>query len=275
MCIIIVAPPGKVISMDDLEDAIYENSDGAGYMIRVNGKLIIERSALRPDKVVATFDRLQYRYRDSWKVFHARLATQGTMTDVNTHPFNVPGTPWALAHNGILDLGDGPWSDRSDSRIFAEDHVANVTWQMLHDTKEKTEKWLGGSKVVILSSKKERNGPCLILNERLGYWSKGNGCWYSHTLYGSKWYRPTKGLALPVSSAMTDAARSFGVSEDDLEAWGYDPMLDEVTTSRRSLTSYTGKWSDDGTEWLENDGSVWVPDENDPDTFILAMESPI
>ena len=186
MCIIMVSPPGSVLLAEDLREAIAENRDGAGYMIRSNGRLTIERSADDDASLVERFIAMQEDNRNNWVVFHARLATHGSVTDDNCHPFTIPGQNWALAHNGICGLNDGPFSDRSDSRILAEDHIAHRTWQQLRDGTAAIEKWLGSDKVVILSARKERGGPCLILNRHLGTENK-DGTWFSHRLYHSSY----------------------------------------------------------------------------------------
>lgn len=181
-----VSPPGSILNADDLREAIAENRDGAGYMIRSNGRLLIDRSYKDDVELVERLIVLQAAHRNDWIVFHARLATHGSCTDDNCHPFVVPGTTWALAHNGICGLKDGPFSDRSDSRILAEDHIPQRTWEQLRDGMADIEKWLGTDKVVILSSRKERGGPCLIFNHARGVTNK-DGTWYSHGLYWPKY----------------------------------------------------------------------------------------
>lgn len=182
MCIICVSPPGSTFRADDLREAIRENKDGAGYMIRHRGSLLIDRSAKDAGRIVEWLIANQDAYKGDWVVFHARLATHGSVVDENTHPFNVPGKHWALAHNGVCGLKDGPFTDRSDSRILAEDHVSGQTWAGLRESQKDVEKWLSLDKVVLLSARREKGGPCLIFNRELGVDNK-DGTWYSHRLY--------------------------------------------------------------------------------------------
>ena len=189
MCIIIVAPPHKTPDWDNLVQATWENDDGSGWVIRTPHGLEIFRSARGIDKVLATFKGAREQWPDSWAVWHSRLATHGHIDDANTHPFQVPNTPWALVHNGIMPLNDGPFrDDRSDSRILAEDCIGTQSWADLRTLKEPFEKWLQGDKVVLISGQKEEGGPVIIFNEDLGKWDKADECWYSHPLYWPKRY---------------------------------------------------------------------------------------
>lgn len=194
MCVVIVAPPGVMIPGRELIQACEQNPDGAGYAFAYQGQLVMDRSATDTDRICEQFDKFQAEHPMCYGMFHARIATQGTCIDENTHPFQVPGKPWALMHNGIMPLSDGPWGNRSDTRILAEDHVSRMTWPQLRGRKAETEKWLRSNKVVLLSAHKERGGRCLIFNEDLGHWSTVTKCWYSRYLTSQySWQQGTGG----------------------------------------------------------------------------------
>lgn len=187
MCLIIACPPGKTPDMDVIIDATIDNPDGSGWCMRVNGGMDSVRSAQSIDHVIGSFFQAREQYPNTWAVWHSRLATQGYLVDENTHPFQVPGKPWMLVHNGIMPLSDGPRAgglgqSRSDSRIFAEDHISEFTWEEMIAEQANIEKWLGYNKVVILSERREKHGPCLILNADKGLWDAEDGCWYSHSV---------------------------------------------------------------------------------------------
>jgi len=181
MCLIIACPPGKTPDLDRVIDATWDNPNGSGFMVRTPRGLEIVRSAEDVQSVYDAFVDACDRWPSAWRVWHSRLSTQGYDCDDNTHPFRVPGRPWAIAHNGVLPLNDGPFDqrDRSDSRILAEDILSEATWAQLVGERERITRWLGGDKVVVLSEHKERGGPCLILGESHGTWDQGDGCWYS------------------------------------------------------------------------------------------------
>ena len=224
MCVIIAAPPNVNIPRDALLDAIFENPDGAGFMIAHGGHLWTERSANDPQSIVDAFLALQGNYPDAYGVFHARIATQGSCVDENTHPFQVPGKPWAMMHNGVMPLGD-PFGNRSDSRILAEDHMSTRTWGQLRDGRKDLEKWLKSNKVVLLSSRREKGGRVIIWNENLGTWSKSGddkGCWYSHRQSGRRTRQETK----------VTTTYSYG------QGWrGWDDAVDMPVTRPKPVTA--------------------------------------
>lgn len=153
--------------------------------MRIGRSLEVFKS-VEDTRVLSTFLAARAEHPQTWAVWHSRIATQGQLVRENCHPFLVPGRPWAMAHNGILPLSDPPTIrrggiERSDSRILAEDHLSLAHWRHIRSGQDEWEEWLGSSKVVLLSSEKERGGPILILNERLGTWQ--DGCWHSHGKY--------------------------------------------------------------------------------------------
>ena len=197
MCIILVCPPGRTPDFDNIVQATYENEDGSGWMIRAPHGIEIVRSARNIEHVISTFTEARAMWPDSWAVWHSRLATHGQIDDANTHPFVIPGTNWAMVHNGILPLSDGPFRhDRSDSRILAEDHLSAATWREMREHKATIETWLQGDKVVVMSGSKEKGGPVIIFNEKRGEWDPVDNCWYSHPLYWPKYSRAAVGKYL-------------------------------------------------------------------------------
>ena len=56
-------------------------------------------------------------------------------------------------------------------------------WRELYAHQTDLEKYVGASKIVLLSAGKEPKRPVFILNESKGIWDKDDQCWYSHTLY--------------------------------------------------------------------------------------------
>ena len=238
ICLIIVCPPGKTPELDDLIDATIENPDGSGWCMRVNGTMEVVKSADKVDHVIGSFMQARERWPNAWAVWHSRMATQGQNTDDNTHPFKVPGKPWHLVHNGIMPLSDGPRHSRgvcrSDSRIFADDHVSEMKWTEMYATDRKgLEDWLGWNKVVILSERREVGGPCLILNEDLGNWDEEDGCWYSHYVDKSTCKGCHKRTVRCVCPKPDYSYKSSSVH-------GWKPS---------TLTT----WDKDGYEWVEDD----------------------
>ena len=284
MCVIIVCPPGKDPGVDMLCDAMWDNEDGSGFAIRHDGTITVVRSHDDMQHVLDEWQRLRAKYPTAWAVWHSRLATHGGINMDNVHPFNVPNRPWILAHNGIMPLNDGPLPDRdrSDSRILAEDHVSHMTWGTIQARQGEFETWLRGDKVVIMSERREKGGPVIILNESKGYWDK-DGCWYSTTIYGGGckkcghgWKRCdcpyVKSNGLKVYNRSTDG--SWTTWDDDLDgidpggtvtsivngvtvttnAREHDATCAQVRRAQMSTGAYTGaEWDDIGEDdaWEE------------------------
>ena len=225
MCVIVVMPPNKTVDFDNLLQCTYENDDGSGWVIRTPHGLEMYRSAKEIDSVISTFIAARAKWPNSWAVWHSRLATHGTIEDVNTHPFMVPGQDWAMVHNGILPLSDGPFkSDRSDSRILAEDHFSGQDWATLRENKTHVERWLSGDKVVLISGPKQKGGPVIIFNEKRGDWDKTDDCWYSHPLYWPQWKKSYGYNALGQVIALGSGAAKG--TPDDEDGWGDDLYSD-------------------------------------------------
>ena len=271
MCLIIVCPPGKTPDLDDIIDATLENPDGSGWCMRVNGTMEVVRSAEKVDHVIGSFMQARERWPNTWAVWHSRMATQGKNVDENTHPFKVPGQPWQLVHNGIMPLSDGPRHSRgvcrSDSRIFAEDHVSEMTWDEMRNSDRKgLEDWLGWNKVVILSERREVGGPCLILNEDLGNWDD-DGCWYSHFTDRSECKGCNRRTTRCVCPKPAYTQKYNGWKPSTLTTWdkdGYDVVEDE------DLDKYVEWWEQAAPTKFQVGDTVHI--EGDPACDCLDCE---
>jgi predicted glutamine amidotransferase len=196
MCLIIVCPPGHTPGREVLEETMKQNKDGSGWVMKgPKETFLAHKSATDTDKVLESFLAARKSNPQTWCLWHSRIATRGTKgNDDNVHPFRVPNRPWMMAHNGSLDLYDLPmpgdvFCHRSDSRIFAEDCLPNWHWTDMLAQQEDLEKYIGTSKIVVISSQREKKRPVLILNESKGTWDKDDHCWYSHTIYVSTFNR--------------------------------------------------------------------------------------
>lgn len=131
-----------------------------------------------------------------YSVFHARIATHGSLGVENCHPFKVSGDPdgSVVFHNGMLPLG-GSKESRSDSAIFAQEFLPGIGGvDALYNPylAELVESWASGSKLVIASAALDLP---LILNEMDGVWE--NDLWYSNEYFkyapviklSSDWWR--------------------------------------------------------------------------------------
>lgn len=168
---------------EDIETACANNPDGFGFAIRINDTIFTSRG-LDKDRVIKKFFALKEAYPESDAMFHARLATHGTINSENCHPFRVQGDKrLVLAHNGILPMQVPVKGKRSDTRIFADDILPAMGIEILDNYHDRValEDWLGTNKMVIMSTHPALKENYYILNEQHGF--DDNGVWYSNCSY--------------------------------------------------------------------------------------------
>jgi glutamine amidotransferase len=114
---------------DDLMTAVVNNPDGCGWAIIHGDKIKLSRE-MKGSKAVVKFLADREQYPDGWALFHARIATHGTVGLDNCHPFKVGGDSRVLfAHNGILNISLSEGDLRSDSRTYCQDYLS-PTWMI-------------------------------------------------------------------------------------------------------------------------------------------------
>lgn len=185
MCLLIAINGGADVTDRRLEAAAVNNPDGFGFAIHTGNHLLRFRS-MDIDETITEWRFARKFFPDTPAVWHLRYATHGTVDVSNCHPFEVGHDPRImLAHNGVLPIEES--QGRSDTRILAESRLAQEEANWMDDpTKvEVMEKWLGSSKLAILSSHPDLKRNLYILNEGHGHWE--DGVWYSNYSYE---YRP-------------------------------------------------------------------------------------
>lgn len=143
MCVIAVKPIGVELPTEETLKQMWDaNKDGAGFMYNLDGKVIIKKGFMTFD---ALKDALNETYRDLTNrainaqdtafVYHFRIATHGTVSPQNTHPFPVTNnlgmlkathieTDLGMAHNGIIHNVDvAAEEDLTDTAVFVRDVV--------------------------------------------------------------------------------------------------------------------------------------------------------
>jgi hypothetical protein len=190
MCLLTVFSPDAVVDEKRLINAAENNPDGFGFAMLFDGHIARFRS-MHFDEVADEFMRLRETYPDTWALFHHRFSTGGGETVENCHPFSwAHDDRLAVGHNGVLPIPAG--KRKSDTRIWAENHMANLHPSVLDNAAwtAKTEKWLGSSKAVFLSAHPLTEYGVYILNEELGHWE--DGVWWSNRSYEeSRWRSPS------------------------------------------------------------------------------------
>ena len=178
MCMLTFFPPDVDPDTDRLWNGTITNNDGHGFAI-VTPHEIIVRKDMNPDRLIDQFADMRKHFRGP-ALFHSRFATDGAIGNHNNHPFYVGNDPLTVVgHNGIIMRSlprKGDW--RSDTRIFAERDLPqrNLNRQR---SRNRLAKWIGASKLVILSASDDYPFDYLIVNERDGIWA--DGIWYSNS----------------------------------------------------------------------------------------------
>jgi len=182
MCVIAFAPtPTDYPTREQLVRACEANSDGFGWAVIAGSEIVRHRTMNAVEAIDSYLDMVEWATGPS--LFHARVASHGSVDLGNCHPFMVGGDPSVvLAHNGILDINPGPLDTRSDTAILVEDVMPRSGIETLDTRPDAWEKWIGpGNKIVILSTNPLLARPAYVLNESEGVWD--NGVWWSNRSY--------------------------------------------------------------------------------------------
>ena len=186
MCMLCVIPPNVLPSREKLENSALNNPDGFGYAIAIpQENRILVHHTMNADEAVNKFLEDKAKYPKGYAIWHARLATQGSNSLENCHPFYVgKDKKSVLAHNGVLPFADEGEKksllDRSDTRIFAEHVLPRMggvsaldddhMYQALHEI-------TAGSKVAILTVNPVAQYQLYLLHEKSGKYDEQKVWW--------------------------------------------------------------------------------------------------
>lgn len=184
MCLLTYLRAGVLPDTEALLAGAEVNSDGHGFAIVDNDRLIVHRGLDGP-RVVAAFQVLRDRYRSGPAVFHSRLATHGDRDIDNCHPLVVGGDRrTVIAHNGILPpvVRPAATDPRSDTRITAEEFLP--AFGPLHQRRVRLRfaRWMTAHNLMVLLTVDPRfDERGYIFHESAGIWE--DGIWYSNDGY--------------------------------------------------------------------------------------------
>ena len=182
MCVIAFSPsPPTHPSREQLVRACEANPDGFGWAVIAGPEIITHRTMDATEAIDSYLDTVAEATGPS--LFHARIASHGTVTVENCHPFMVGGDPdVVLAHNGILDINPGPFDTRSDTAILADHVLPRSGIETLDTDPDAWEQWIGpGNRIVVLSTSPRLAHSAYLLNGSAGAWD--NGVWWSNQSY--------------------------------------------------------------------------------------------
>lgn len=190
MCMLCVIPPNVLPSREKLENSALNNPDGFGYAIAIpQENRILVHHTMDADEAVNKFLEDKAKYPKGYALWHARLATQGSNTLENCHPFYVgKDTKTVLAHNGVLPFADEGEKksllDRSDTRIFAEHVLPRMGGVTALDDPHMYEALLeitSGSKVAVLTVNPAAEYQLYLLHEKSGSYDEDKVWWSNNS----------------------------------------------------------------------------------------------
>jgi len=114
MCIICIKPAGvQRPTKEQLNAMLTTNPDGFGYMTWSPDKGLQVRKTMDAKKFIQWVENIP---DEQPVVYHARIATHGSIQECNCHPFLSADQQWGFAHNGILTIQNE--GDMTDSETF-------------------------------------------------------------------------------------------------------------------------------------------------------------
>lgn len=196
MCVIINKEAGKSFSKAQIEAAATRNAHGYGAMWfdpEVRRIKTEKRLFSSPSDIMTLFEDA---HKDKHIAFHFRLATHGSKTDANCHPFQVlsleeDGVDMYMMHNGVISWVTRE-GDITDSEAFATKYLKpilklNPLLVESPEFKKLISEAIGGSKLLFMYTSGD-SYKVSIINESLG--AKLNECWVSNT-HSLSTYSPT------------------------------------------------------------------------------------
>jgi hypothetical protein len=233
MCVIVHQPVGKSLSKDVASKLWNTNPDGGGFSyIDDNGNLATYKTMTFGD-FWGKFEHARSTFPRRDFLLHMRIATHGSVSIENVHPFQVDEHTM-MAHNGIIHgvtpFLDNKVDDRSDTKYFVEEVLPRLPETWLDDPflSSMVSEWIDWSKLLFITT----NPKLEYSVYRLGKFEEYEGLYLSNTngLYTKKkvsgGYRVTSGKEKDTEAEIIDAIFSDYDSDWDnnLDA---EPVSDE------------------------------------------------
>lgn len=153
-------------------------------------------------------------------ILHVRIATHGSVTLANCHPFIVPSDEGdtVMMHNGIISNMDDAvkGTDLTDTQGLIANVLVDLkdTWLDSPYLCEYIEEFIGYSKLVFLTNNSNLDYDLYILNEDLGVWHKD--IWYSNYAFFK-----TEAAATPMWKTPDSILEWWGEQDEDNDLFDY------------------------------------------------------
>lgn len=196
ICVIVYKPSGVDVDMSVLKECFNRNPDGGGVMYAEDGVLKVAKGFMKWRSLKRYLKRMTDEKKTGLPfVFHFRIATHGSISPPNCHPFHIH-EGMAMVHNGVMsNIPIAKDSDISDSEAFIQLYVKGLSYdlgmgslitieQLEHGSplNDLYDRFVGSSKLLFMDG----FGDVAIVNESLGYWEKtgsGKGMWFSNRMW--------------------------------------------------------------------------------------------
>ena len=194
MCVIVNKNVGiELPKMETLRNCFDYNSDGAGMMYNLNGKVYIEKGFMKFDEFYERLMELDEKIgmKERGLVMHFRITTSGGTNKGNCHPYPISNniedlkalrftTDLGMAHNGIMVKYDPKAnSGLNDTQTFIKTYLTNV--KKIYKDFLKDEKMLQAIEYEVGSKLSFLDGEGNITT--VGKFQEFEDCWYSNDTY--------------------------------------------------------------------------------------------
>lgn len=177
MCIAIYCGADHTLTESELRRGWSANPDGGGFAYVDRFGALTTYRTMELESYLSAYDEAKDRNPGSAFSVHMRIATSGTVSKRNVHPFRQDrATAWI--HNGILPTR--PIGKRSDTAVFVEDYLPQLgsLWMDNPYLVSIVEEYCAGSKLVGITTNPKAAERAYIINEADGFWS--GSVWYSN-----------------------------------------------------------------------------------------------
>ena len=228
MCVIITQPKGTHLDKATAQIGWGKNPDGGGFAYINDDDQVVVEKAMEFDAFWKAFENARSLFPQRDFLLHMRIATHGSVTLDNVHPFIVNENT-VMAHNGIIHgVPNYKDDDRSDTRVFIDEVLTEMpsNWLDRPYLVDMVEEWIGWSKLAFLTNDSRLEKGLYILNKHKG--EEHEGMWFSNNSYKE-------------IKAITYAKKSYApkTSERPISA----------ITTRHRPPSYQRPLRDDYAEW--------------------------
>lgn len=179
MCIAILAQPGKVLTVEQMNNCWASNPHGAGFVYVKDGKFVFVKELLKKEKFIKLYFKHLDEAKESPMLIHFRVRTHGDISIPNTQPIQVDQDT-AFIHNGVINCVPNH-KNHSDTVMFSRMVLRRIRpgFHQSQRILDMIDKVVGFSKLVFLGTDKTVG----LVGEKMGDWK--DGIWYSNRSHES------------------------------------------------------------------------------------------